>query len=196
MILSPSLWQKHIAITQEHGSWVFLFSPLLIGLAASGRWTAASAWLIVAALAAFLVRQPLTVLVKVRSKRRGPQDVAPAVFWVAVYGLLGSIGLWGLWRHGQAQLAVLALPGLPVFLWHLILVARRAERRQIGVEIVASGVLALAAPAALWVGQGGEGVSFTNLTPAAGELGEDSGGARPFKKKDDESRDGPTTDPT
>lgn len=154
MILSPSLWQKHIAITQEHGSWVFLFSPLLIGLAAGGRWTAASTWLIVAALAAFLVRQPLTVLVKVWSKRRGPQDVAPAVFWVGVYGLLGSIGLWGLWRQGQAQLAVLALPGLPVFLWHLILVARRAERRQIGVEIVASGVLALAAPAAFWIGQG------------------------------------------
>ena len=154
MLLGQTVWQKHVAITQEHGSWVFLFSPLLIGLAAGGRWTAASAWLIVAALAAFLVRQPLTVMVKVWSKRRGPQDLAPAFFWAAVYALLGLIGLWGLWRHGQAQLAVLALPGVPVFLWHLVLVARRAERRQIGVEIVASGVLALAAPAAFWIGRG------------------------------------------
>jgi phosphatidylglycerophosphate synthase len=34
------------------------------------------------------------------------------------------------------------------------LVSRRAERRQIGVEIVGSGTLALAAPAAYWVGVG------------------------------------------
>jgi hypothetical protein len=41
-----------------------------------------------------------------------------------------------------------------VFGWHLYLVSRRAERRQMGVEIVGSGVLALAAPAAYWVGVG------------------------------------------
>ena len=154
VVLKQSLWQKHIAITQEHGSWVFLFSPLLIGLFAGARWTAASGWLIVAALAVFLFRQPLTVIVKVWSKRRGPQDLAPACFWSAFYGLLALIGLAGLWWEGQAQLAILALPGLPVFVWYLYLVARRAERRQLGVEIVASGVLALAAPAAYWIGRG------------------------------------------
>ena len=152
--LKQSLWQKHIAITQEHGSWVFLFSPLLIGLFAGGRWTAASGWLVLSALAVFLFRQPVTVLVKVWSKRRSTDDLAPALFWSAVYGALALIGLVGLWAHGQARLAILALPGLPVFVWHLILVARRAERRQLGVEIVASGVLALAAPAAFWIGRG------------------------------------------
>jgi hypothetical protein len=34
------------------------------------------------------------------------------------------------------------------------LVSRRDERKQAGVEIIATGVLALAAPAALWVGRG------------------------------------------
>jgi hypothetical protein len=48
----------------------------------------------------------------------------------------------------------LALPALPVFAWHLWLISRRAERRQAGVEILGSGVLALAAPAAVWVGLG------------------------------------------
>ncbi len=38
--------------------------------------------------------------------------------------------------------------------WHLWLVTRRAERRQIGVEILGSGALALAAPAAYWIGIG------------------------------------------
>jgi len=40
---------------------------------------------------------------------------------------------------------------LPGNLW---LVSRRAERRQAGIEIIATGVLALAAPAAYWVGKG------------------------------------------
>jgi hypothetical protein len=48
----------------------------------------------------------------------------------------------------------LAVPGAPVFTWHLWLVSRREERRQVNVEILATGVLALAAPAAYWVGIG------------------------------------------
>ncbi len=149
-----SVWQRHIALTQEHGSWVFLFSPLLIGLFAGGRFTLASVYLIVTALAAFLVRQPITVIVKVRSRRRSAQDLPAAYFWTAVYSVVGLLGFAGLWSQGAAYVAVLAIPGIPVFLWHLALVARRAERRQIGVEIIASGVLALAAPAAYWIGMG------------------------------------------
>ena len=56
--------------------------------------------------------------------------------------------------QGYAVLLWLAVPALPVFGWHLWLVGRRAERKKPGVEIVASGVLALAAPAAYWVGLG------------------------------------------
>ncbi|MFN2236858.1 MAG: hypothetical protein ACK2U1_21730 [Anaerolineales bacterium] len=48
----------------------------------------------------------------------------------------------------------LSIPGVFVFGWHLWLVSQRAERRQIGVEIVASGVLALSAPAAYWTSVG------------------------------------------
>lgn len=153
-VARKSVWQRHIALTQEHGSWVFLFSPLLIGLAAGGRFNLASVYLIVTALAAFLVRQPITVMVKVRSHRRSPQDLPAAYFWTGVYSVIGLLGFAGLWSQGAAYVAILALPGLPVFLWHLVLVARRAERRQIGIEVIASGVLALAAPAAYWVGIG------------------------------------------
>ena len=153
-VARKSVWQRHIALTQEHGSWVFLFSPLLIGLFAGGRFNLASVYLIVTALAAFLVRQPITVMVKVRSHRRSAQDLPAAYFWTAVYSVIGLLGFAGLWSQGAAYVAILALPGIPVFLWHLVLVARRAERRQIGIEVIASGVLALAAPAAYWVGIG------------------------------------------
>jgi len=144
--------RRHIALPGEHGAWVFILSPLLIGLFAGGRWTVASAYLVVAAMAAFLIRQPVTVAIKAYSGRRSRRDLPAARFWIAVYGLVGLLALAGLVARGFAYILVLALPGLPVFAWHLYLVSRRLERRQVGVEVVGSGVLALAAPAGYWVG--------------------------------------------
>jgi len=149
-----NLFRRHIALPSEHGSWVFILSPLLIGLFAGGSLSWASLYLVVAAMAAFLVRQPVTIAVKAYSGRRSRRELPAARFWILVYGLVGLAALAGLILQGFNYLLYLALPGLPVFAWHLYLVSKRAERRQVGVEIVGSGVLALAAPAALWVGQG------------------------------------------
>jgi hypothetical protein len=65
-----SLLRRHVALPSDHGSWVFLFSPLLIGLFAGGSWSMATLYLIVAAAAAFLIRQPTTMAVKIHSGRR------------------------------------------------------------------------------------------------------------------------------
>jgi len=150
----PSLFVRHIALPQDHGSWVFLLSPLLIGLFAAQNFTFASLILVIAALAAFLARQPASIAVKAYSGRRSTRDLPVARFWLVVYGLVGLAALAVLVYQGFGYLLYLAIPGLVVFAWHLYLVSRRAERRQMGIEIVASGVLALAAPAALWVGRG------------------------------------------
>ncbi len=147
-------FRRHIALPQEHGAWVFLLSPLLIGLFAGEKFTVASVYLIGAALAAFLLRQPVTIAVKVYTGRRARRDLPAALFWIAVYGILALITTLALVTRGFGYLLYLAVPGVAVFTWHLWLVARRAERRQAGVEVVASGVLALTAPAALWVGHG------------------------------------------
>lgn len=151
---SPSLFRKMIALPSEHGAWVFILSPLLIGLFAGGRFTLTSFFLVVAAMAAFFMRQPVTMAVKAFSGRRPRRDLPAAYFWIGVYGLIGLAALLGLVMLGSGYVLYLALPGAPVFAWHLYLVSRRAERRQAGVEIVGSGVLALAAPAAYWVGVG------------------------------------------
>ena len=149
-----NLFLRHVALPSDHGSWVFLLSPLLIGLFAGRSWSTAALFLIVASLAAFLIRQPVTILVKVYSGRRSKRDLPAAWFWIGIYALIGVIGLAGLFLQGYAYLFILTLPGIPVFTWHLYLVSKRAERRQIGVEVVASGVLALAAPAGYWLGTG------------------------------------------
>ena len=148
------LFVRHIALPQDHGSWVFLFSPLLIGLFAGGSWSLASVFLIIAALAGFLIRQPITMALKAYSGRRSRRDLPAARFWIVVYTIIGLLGVAGLAVQGYAYLLYLALPGIPVFAWHLYLVSKRAERRQAGVEVVASGVLALAAPAGYWIGVG------------------------------------------
>ncbi|UCD41910.1 MAG: YwiC-like family protein [Chloroflexota bacterium] len=153
-IRNNNLFQRHVALPSDHGSWVFLLSPLLIGLFAGNSWSIAAIFLIITALSAFLLRQPITVAVKVYSGRRHKRDLPAAWFWIGIYGLVATLGLVGLISQGFAYLLILALPGIPVFSWHLYLVSRRAERRQLGVEIVASGVLALAAPAGYWIGVG------------------------------------------
>lgn len=148
------IWKKNVALPQEHGSWVFIISPLLIGLFAARGFNLDSLALVTAALGGFLLRQPISILVKIYSGRRPRHDIASARFWTACYGLLGLSSLAYLLSQGFFFLLWLAVPGIPVFAWHLYLISRRAERRQLGIEIVATGVLSLAAPAALWVTQG------------------------------------------
>ncbi|MFC1878480.1 YwiC-like family protein [Chloroflexota bacterium] len=159
MFKNQKIFVRHIALPQDHGSWVFLISPLLIGIFAGGRWLAATFLLIIAALAVFLVRQPVAIAVKAYSGRRSRGDLPAARFWMIIYSLIGLLALSGLCAQGFSYLLFLALPGVPVFVWHLYLVSKRAERRQVGIEIVASGVLALAAPAGYWVGQGAPGAT-------------------------------------
>jgi len=153
--MHPSrLLKRHIALPQDHGSWVFLLSPLLIGLFAGARFTPASAYLTLACLGAFLLRQPVALLVKTLSGRRPRTERPVAIFWTIVYASLALVGLAGLVLRGFAFVLVLAIPGALVFGWHLWLVSRRRERRQAGVEILATGALALSAPAAYWIGVG------------------------------------------
>jgi hypothetical protein len=96
----------------------------------------------------------MSMLVKMYAGRRSREDMPAARLWMGIYVVIASLALLGLLREGFGYLLYLAIPGLPVFAWHLWLVSRRAERRQAGIEIIATGVLSLAAPAALWVGLG------------------------------------------
>ncbi|MEW5828838.1 MAG: YwiC-like family protein [Chloroflexota bacterium] len=149
-----SVFKRHIALPQDHGSWVFILSPLLIGIFAGGKYTASSFALTVAAMAAFLIRQPVAVAVKAYAGRRSRKDLPAARFWMMLYGILILLGIGELVAVGDSYVLFLAVPGVLVFAWHLYLVSRRQERRQAGVEILATGVLSLVAPAAYWLGVG------------------------------------------
>ena len=147
-------FRKQIALPQDHGSWVFILMPLFIGFFAGKRFSVPAIYLVIAAMAAFFIRQPVTVAVKAYAGRRPRTDLPAARFWMLVYGFIAFVPLIGLALRGFANVLYLAAPGLTIFGWHLYLVSRRDERKQAGLEIVASGALALAAPAALWVANG------------------------------------------
>lgn len=144
--------KKQIALPQDHGSWVFIFSPLLVGIIASGSFTYATFNFIIAAMSAFMIRQPMSVAVKAYSGRRPKTDLIAARFWLLIYGTIAALALLGLTLEGFGYILFLAIPSVPIFIWHLWLVSKRSERKQIGVEIIATGVLSLTAPAAYWIG--------------------------------------------
>src|SRR3990172_5304403 len=98
------MWRRHYALPAEHGSWIWLLGPLAVGIAAARRLTPDLAPLALAALAAFLLRQPATVAVKVLSGRRAREDLEPALAWLAGYALLGGLALAWLVRAGHGQL--------------------------------------------------------------------------------------------
>ena len=147
--------RKQIFLPQDHGSWVFILMPLFIGFFAGENFSTPAIYLIVAAMAAFFIRQPVTVAVKAYAGRRPRTDLPAARFWILIYGFIALLMLIGLTLRGFANVLYLAIPGFAIFGWHLYLVSKRDERKQAGLEIVASGALALAAPAALWVTNGG-----------------------------------------
>ena len=173
--MAHTYFRKQILLPQDHGSWVFILSPLLVGLFAGGRFTFASLSLVIAAMAAFLLRQPVAIAVKAYSGRRAKSDLPAARFWIVVYGTIILVALTGLMLAGFGYLLILAVPAAPVFAWHLWLVSKREERRQVNVELIATGVLSLAAPAAYWVGIGRYDASGKHQAVGLGNLGIDGG---------------------
>lgn len=146
-----NIFVRHIALPQDHGSWVFIISPLLIGSLAAGGFNLDTAILIIGAFSIFLIRQPSAILVKAYSGRRQRSDTPVAIFWLGFYGIIAVITFVILIISGHNQIAWLVIPAVPVFIWHLWLISRRSERRQMGLELIGTGILALSAPAAYWV---------------------------------------------
>jgi hypothetical protein len=154
MMKIQSIFKKQYILPAEHGSWIWWIGPLLIGASAARALKINMLWLSLAMLAAFLFRQPASMLVKSFSGRRPQTDRIPSLIWCVIYASLTLIAFTVLLCQGQLILLYLSIPGIPVFIWHLWLVRQRAERGQRGIEIVGAGVLSLAAPAAYWVNGG------------------------------------------
>jgi hypothetical protein len=100
-----------IVLPPEHGGWAFLAEPIVLGLLVAP--TAAGAWLAVAAMAAFLARQPLKLWSGDRRRGRRYPRTAQAERAFASLATLAAGGLVGaaVTARGPMMLAVgLAAP--------------------------------------------------------------------------------------
>ncbi len=135
------------AIPNEHGAWALWLGPFLAGWGVAWQSSWVLLWTFLGILFAFMARHPLMIAVRALSGRRKREDARPAFFWTSLYGLLALSCAAVLATQGFARLLLLALPAIPLLLWQIVLVTRK-EERQMRIELVGTGVLALAAPAA------------------------------------------------
>lgn len=143
-------WIRIYLLPPEHGGWFLLVGPFLLGAIAAARPTLDLVILLLLALSVYIARQPLVILTKALAGRRARSDIRPALVGLLIVGVLALVLLSSLLVRGHHYLLWLGLPALPVLVWQLFLVSRR-EERQLGIELVGAGTLALAAPAAYWV---------------------------------------------
>ncbi|MEZ5344243.1 MAG: YwiC-like family protein [Pyrinomonadaceae bacterium] len=84
---------RGIILPNEHGSWGFLFEPLLAAVVVAP--TLSAFWISVFVTGAFLARQPLKVFASNWKTRRNPDETAVAFRYTLYYGTVFLIGLLG-----------------------------------------------------------------------------------------------------
>jgi hypothetical protein len=149
----PGWLKKIYALPAEHGAWALWLGPFAIGAGVDGWNGLPTLILFLAQLFAFLARQPLLILVKALSGRRARSDAAPASMWLIGYASLAAACTLALIGLGYPHVLWAIAPIAPMLIWQVWLVRERAER-QMTIELVGSGMLALAAPTAHYVATG------------------------------------------
>jgi hypothetical protein len=89
----PRVRLKSVALPVEHGSWGFLFEPLVAGLAIA--FSVGGMWIAIMTIGAFLVRQPLKVLIIDRLGMKLRERAEAALAFLAIYGAVFTAGLIG-----------------------------------------------------------------------------------------------------
>lgn len=137
---------SQIVLPTEHGSWGFLFEPIVAGLAIA--FSLGSVWIAVAVVGAFMARRPLQVLINVW-RRGDPNGIAPvAANFLAAFSILTVGGVVGAYVSAGPQSLVPLVAVLPLALFQLWYEISRPGR-QLFAEM--SGGIVMGATAAAMV---------------------------------------------
>jgi hypothetical protein len=130
---------KSIALPVEHGSWGFLFEPLLAGLLIAP--TIGGAFLSIFMIGAFLSRQPLKFVVGDYLQKKRLPRTAVAFRWTLYFASIATTGLIASIFTASPHSFVPLVIASPVVIY-LILQDASRKSRETRVDLLAASVLA------------------------------------------------------
>lgn len=151
---------RQVALPVEHGGWAFLLEPILAGLAIA--FSTGAPWIVCLTIGAFLIRQPLKVLIVDRFGMRNRERASLAFRFLLCYGAIFSIGLAGTLMSVGIQALLPFVWVFPLAIFQIYIDASRQSRKLIpeltgavvmSASIAAIGIAAnmpLVNAAALW----------------------------------------------
>ena len=143
------IFRKQLVIPTEHGSWTWFLVPYFVGVLVAQEWNLATALVLIGGMAGFLIRQPATSWMRIRSGRGRKADINLAAGWTIGLRLAAVLSYMGLLFLGRTMLLWLLLPMTIIFLLYMIASRqRRATVRSLWMEAAGAAGLAAAAPAA------------------------------------------------
>lgn len=141
---------KAVALPNEHGSWGFLFEPLVASVAVAP--SMASIWIVLLVIGAFLTRQPLKIWLMNWSAKRNLPQTAPAFKFTLLFGAIFLIGLAGSLRSAELYNFLPFIFIIPLAIYQIYCdVSRRS--RQLLPEL--TGAVAISSSAAVVALAGG-----------------------------------------
>lgn len=126
-----------IPIPREHGAWGLMLQPFLAAALLAGRWD----WLLVPAmflvLAAFLIREPLTVLARYRWAGHRKVQIQPVAGWLAAE-CVAILICFGIAARDLPWIPLLALTAAGIALTAIsVWFAVHNRQRSVGLQLVA-----------------------------------------------------------
>lgn len=150
-----SWFRKAYLLPAEHGSWSWLLVPYIVGASLAIEWSLASFFVLVGGLSTFLLRQPASAWLRIKQGRGRRSDEKLTLAWTGVFSLLALISLAGLIAMQRTALLWLLPPVLTLFVIYIAVAqVRRAQIRNLWMELAGASGLAVMAPAAYVAGNG------------------------------------------
>jgi hypothetical protein len=141
-------------LPQEHGGWFLFLAPLAVGLAVGGTLNGGVLVFVLAALAVFLLRQPLDLAVKALRNQRSRADLPALAAWMIIEGLvIASAGGYLVLGAGYLGLLPIGLLGAG-FLATQVWASQARQARTAWSEVVGTAGLSLTAGAGYYVASG------------------------------------------
>ena len=154
------MWRKQIIFPAEHGSWSWLLVPFFVGVRVAGVWNTAVSLILFGSLAAFLMRQPATILLRARQGRANKANGPIALAWLLIFGTIAAVCLLWLLLSRHMALLWLLLPIAGIMAVYLVAVR---QRRSLGMELAGAAGLAVTSAAVLVVVNGRFSTTALNL---------------------------------